>query len=165
MRRRTDGGAGVAPSASPSYSYRGKTGGTSSFGDLISATGGTGGYASKDGTYTGGTGGSPNGRNGTRKSGSGHSNTLPNQGGFPLSFTIGSGSYGSGGGAVCSSYSSYIASGGSGGYNTGYVDVTPGTSYTITVGAGGIKGDTDDSRAHGYDGTSGFVYIGYGGDI
>ena len=122
-------------------------------------------FASKNGTYYGGTGGSPNGRNGTQKSGSGHSNTLPNQGGFPLAFTIGSGSYGSGGGAVCSSHSSYITSGGSGGYNTGYIDVVPNTTYTITVGAGGLKGDTDDSRAHGYDGTSGFVLIAYGGDI
>lgn len=165
MWRWTDGGAGVAPGYSPSYSYRGKTGGTSSFGDLISATGGTGGYASKDGTYTGGIGGSPNGRNGTSKSGSGHGTTLPNQGGFPLSFTIGSGSYGAGGGAICSSNFSYIASGGSGGYDTGYVDVTPNTTYTITVGEGALKGDTDDSRAHGYDGSVGFVFIAYGGDI
>ena len=113
----------------------------------------------------GGTGGSPNGKNGTTTAGSGHSLTLPTVSGFAVSFTKTSGNYGSGGGAICSSNYSYIASGGTGGYNTGYVTVTPGTTYTITVGALGVLGDTDDSRAHGYNGTAGFVLIGYGGDI
>lgn len=44
--------------------------------------------------------------------------------------------------------------GGSGGYDSQYVAVTAGQSYTITVGGAGGNG-----------GTGGFVLIGYGGDI
>lgn len=44
--------------------------------------------------------------------------------------------------------------GGSGGYDSQYVAVTAGQSYTITVGAAG-----------GSNGSAGFVLIAYGGDI
>lgn len=125
-------------------------GGLSKFGDLISATGGSGGYSfnnsfSKN-SYNG-AGGVPNGVEGSTK-------------GFALSFVKGDGSYGAGG------TSPIIAIGGSGGYNTNYVNVIANTTYSLTVGVGGKKayGSNADATLVG-DGTSGFVLIAYGGDI
>ena len=57
------------------------------------------------------------------------------------------------------------SNGGSGGYNTGYVNVTPKTTYTITVGAGGKKVINSVYATNATDGKSGFVLIAYGGDI
>lgn len=55
----------------------------------------------------------------------------------------------------------------SGGYNTGYVNVTPGTTYIIYVGAGGnaFIHDTSNSSPWAHNGNSGYVYIAFGGDI
>lgn len=163
------GGAGAA-TRSPSQSYTGGTGGTSSISRnstvLIRATGGTGGYANKNGSCRAGSGGSPNGRGGTTRSGtSGHSSTISGGAGWSLNFNQSSGSYGSGGGAVASSYTSWLGSGGSGGYNTSYINVTPGETLSVTVGNYGRLGDTDDSRAHGYNGAVGAVLIAYGADV
>lgn len=107
----------------------GKGGGnTSAFG--ITATGGHGGGVA----WSKGAGGEPNG----------HASTGNNvTDGFALSFDKSSGDYGKGGNF-----------GGSGGYDSQYVAVTAGQSYTITVGAAGDSG-----------GTSGFVLLAYGGDI
>ena len=107
----------------------GKGGGnTSAFG--ITATGGHGGGVA----WGKGAGGEPNG----------HASTGNNvTDGFALSFDKSSGDYGKGG--------NY---GGSGGYDSQYVAVTAGQSYTITVGAAGGSG-----------GTGGFVLLAYGGDI
>ena len=81
-----------------------------------------------------GAGGEPNG----------HASTGNNvTDGFALSFDKSSGDYGKGGNF-----------GGSGGYDSQYVAVTAGQSYTITVGAAG-----------GSNGSAGFVLIAYGGDI
>lgn len=107
----------------------GKGGGnTSAFG--ITATGGHGGGVA----WSKGAGGEPNG----------HASTGNNvTDGFALSFDKSSGDYGKGGNF-----------GGSGGYDSQYVAVTAGQSYTITVGAAG-----------GSSGTGGFVLLAYGGDI
>lgn len=107
----------------------GKGGGnTSAFG--ITATGGHGGGVA----WSKGAGGKPNG----------HASTGNNvTDGFALSFDKSSGDYGKGGNF-----------GGSGGYDSQYVAVTAGQSYTITVGAAGGSG-----------GTGGFVLLAYGGDI
>lgn len=101
---------------------------TSAFG--ITATGGHGGGVA----WGKGAGGEPNG----------HASTGNNvTDGFALSFDKSSGNYGKGGNF-----------GGSGGYDSQYVAVTAGQSYTITVGAAGGSG-----------GTGGFVLLAYGGDI
>lgn len=101
---------------------------TSAFG--ITATGGHGGGVA----WGKGAGGEPNG----------HASTGNNvTDGFALSFDKSSGDYGKGGNF-----------GGSGGYDSQYVAVTAGQSYTITVGAAGGSG-----------GTGGFVLLAYGGDI
>ena len=107
----------------------GKGGGnTSAFG--ITATGGHGGGVA----WGKGAGGEPNG----------HASTGNNvTDGFALSFDKSSGDYGKGGNF-----------GGSGGYDSQYVAVTEGQSYTITVGGAGGSG-----------GTGGFVLLAYGGDI
>ena len=107
----------------------GKNGGnTSAFG--ITATGGHGGGVA----WSKGAGGEPNG----------HASTGNNvTDGFALSFDKSGGDYGKGGNF-----------GGSGGYDSQYVAVTAGQSYTITVGAAGGSG-----------GTGGFVLLAYGGDI
>lgn len=106
----------------------GNTGGDTRAFDLI-ATGGEGGSA-----WTYGNGGTPNGY-----ASSGNKVTD----GFALSFDKASGDYGKGG--------NY---GGSGGYDSQYVTVAAGQSYTLTVGGAGGSG-----------GTGGFVLIAYGGDI
>lgn len=118
------GGAGKG-----SLFSNGKGGGnTSAFG--ITATGGHGGGVA----WGKGAGGEPNG----------HASTGNNvTDGFALSFDKSSGDYGKGGNF-----------GGSGGYDSQYVAVTSGQSYTITVGAAGGSG-----------GTGGFVLLAYGGDI
>lgn len=108
------------------------------------ALGGNGGDSSAFGlTATGGRGGwrwgegSGGEPNGLASSG----NSITN--GFLMSFDMTVGTYGRGG-----QYS------GSGGYASQYMDVTAGQTYTITVGASG-----------GSNGTAGFVFIAYGGDI
>ena len=106
----------------------GNTGGDTRAFDLI-ATGGEGGSA-----WTYGNGGTPNGY-----ASSGNKVTD----GFALSFDKASGDYGKGG--------SY---GGSGGYDSQYVTVNTGHTYTLTVGGAGGSG-----------GTGGFILLGYGGDI
>lgn len=103
-------------------------GNTSAFG--ITATGGHGGGVA----WRKGAGGEPNG----------HASTGNNvTDGFALSFDKSSGDYGNGGNF-----------GGSGGYDSQYVAVTAGQSYTITVGGAGGSG-----------GTGGFVLLAYGGGI
>lgn len=106
----------------------GNTGGDTQAFDLF-ATGGEGGSA-----WTYGNGGTPNGY-----ASDGNKTTA----GFALSFDKTNGDYGKGG--------NY---GGSGGFDSQYVAVTAGQSYTITVGGAGGNG-----------GTGGFVLIAYGGDI
>lgn len=132
---------------------------------LINATGGGGGRTQRKLTQVGdnveykaygyaGTGGTPNGRSGDARDEQFSGGSVRGGTGFALSFTLVNGTYGQGGGASCSTgYYDALGGGGSGGYDTNYIDVTPLETLTITVGAGGGNG------------TCGFVLIAYGGDI
>lgn len=91
--------------------------------------------------------------------------------GYALSFTKTSGSYGTGdyGTGSHRNYAASWAGAGSGYFNTGYVDVTPGQTYTVVVGNKGtsntkVSGTSYTATAYNSN-TSGFVLIGYGGDI
>lgn len=119
-------------------------GGGASKGGLFS-NGKDGGNTSAFGiTATGGHGGGVAWRKGAGSEPNGHASTGNNvTDGFALSFDKSSGDYGKGGNF-----------GGSGGYDSQYVAVTAGQSYTITVGAAGGSG-----------GTGGFVLLAYGDDI
>lgn len=152
------GGGGIAADGGSN----GTNGGTSKFGSLIQATGGTGGL---DNSYWNGTedflddsipgvGGTPNGRNGK--------DATSNAGGvgFSLSFQMSNGTYGHGGDGCSRSYS-IGTGGGSGGYDSNYVNVEPAKTYTVVVGeAGRTIGDGIIETS-----TSGFVLIAFGGDI
>lgn len=166
------GGGGRAGGGQGTW-VSGGSGGTSKFGSLIQATGGTGGSAFKynndDGTspdaVKAGVGGSPNGRKGQADT----FITLANGGtGFSLSFTLTNGNYGSGGKATedRNSYENGLAGGGSGGYDSNYVNVTAGTTYSVVVGGGGNGANRSDGHnLKGYAGNTGFVLIAYGGSI
>lgn len=170
--------------------YKAPTGGVSSFDSLISATGGSGGYVAMyvsarwtdknrvfNGSY-GGAGGLPNGNAGSLVYSWTHQgSSIQSTGGagFFLSFDKINNQNGYGHGGYAKTYESndtsynYIgnAGGGSGGYNTGYVDVIEGKTYSVTVGnaasnscpywEGGARTD--------YPANSGFVLIAFGGDI
>lgn len=157
--------------------YRGnptaKAGEASSFGSLLKATGGGGGYASynasssgdEDYDYNGGSGGTPNGNNGN-----GSRATAVGGAGHALSFNNSNGSYGNGQGGTTPFNQSYAASagGGGGGYNSSYLNVAPGNTYTIVCGKGGngIKFSSTAGGGGAYGkGNDGFVLIAYGGDI
>ena len=105
-------------------------------------------------SYSGGDGGTPNGRNGIAGLGDAHNGGA----GFALSFNLANGSYGKGGNAS----KSVNAGGGSGGYNSTYFTVTPNSTVTIKVGVGG-NGVSYGGTAN--SGTSGFVLIAYGQGI
>lgn len=154
------------------------SGGTSSLKNssgtvLLQATGGGGcrcfraNYSdgSSASVCTAGSAGSPNGRAGTSVDGYGESRygTFAGGAGFALSFTLTNGAYGKGGDAYCDRNCS-VGTGGSGGYNTSYVNVTPNTTYTIVVGSGG-SGLQASSKSYAQAGNPGFVFIAYGGDI
>lgn len=168
------GGAGHVLGGANS-SQTGGTGGTSSFGNLLSATGGTGGRADAaendpdEQTGTAGKGGSPNGRDGTLTPAYGSSSSGKNTAGatgFALSFTMTNGSYGNGGGVQQNGNARVIfgATGGSGGYNSNYVNVQSGSTYTVQVGAGGAARNAVNNGV-ARAGNSGFVLIAFGGDI
>ena len=161
--------------------YRGTTGGASSFGNVISAAGGTGAIGFREmiehDNYDeqiiycdAGVGGAPNGRNGNKNDDCSNT-TIYGGTGFSVSFNLTNGNYGAGGNGVVANVKyngkdSVGAGGGSGGYNTGYATVTPNTTYTIIVGAGGTKStQTELAGSYGTSGSSGFVLIAYGGDI
>lgn len=91
-------------------------------------------------------GGTPNGFNGQ------HATAWTR--GFKLSFDNLDGDYGKGGGGPDGG--EYC--GGSGGYNSIYVNVIAGKTYTIIVGKGGYSERLNNGNA-------GFVLIAYGGDI
>ena len=156
------GGGGGAGQTSSINTRQGSSGGTSSF-SSISATGGGGGYARQEKddytsnitySYSGGTGGTPNGRNGTAGWQDSHSGGA----GFALSFILTNGSYGQGGNAS----QSVNSGGGSGGYISTYLTVTSNSTVTIKVGSGG-SGSRDGGSAN--SGNSGFVLIAYGQEI
>lgn len=127
--------------------------------ELLKATGGSGGRTQSkwmqdnDNNWTeyygyGGTGGTPNGKNGGSHSQS--SGSVSGGAGFALNFNLANGNYGKGGNA---SGSMAQAGGGSGGYNTSYLEIISSETLTIVVGEAGGNG------------TSGFVLIAYGEGI
>ena len=144
------------------YCYNGKDGEASSFGNLITATGGTATYFELDHSSANikipGKGGSPNGYDGTVKL-----DKIRYGKGFALSFVKTDGEYGRCINIYNDSpyHNDYGAISGSGGYNVDTLKVTPGSTYTITVGNGGISGiKTQSERSAG-----GFVLIAYGEGI
>lgn len=166
------------------HSYTGYSGSGSSFANLITATGGSGGSIKitvtdsgkayiKNGSGSGGAGGTPNGNAGNCTIGKNYnqSHTSTGGNGFELNFikTLKSNGYGNGGYAtVINGYGVTVnAAGGSGGYNTGYITVTPGNTYSITVGTGGsYRVDYFEGNSHTeYAAKNGAVLIAYGGDI
>lgn len=181
------GGAGATVCGeddNDNHAYTGYSGGSSSFGDLLTATGGSGGSISiiaiaEDNYYyydcsgLGGKGGTPNGNGGNFKESSFRYPTVTSTGGsgFALNFTktLESGGHGNGGYATVSGGSGVVvtAGGGSGGYNSGYFDVTPGRTYFLTVGAGGAnRVDYFEGKSYTmYNSKSGAVLIAFGGDI
>ena len=156
--------------------YWSKAGGNSSFGNLVNATGSPGSYiegsSDSEGYYVDrgiSYNGSPNGRIGQVEiKYLNFPSTVSGGAGFALSFTLANGSYGRGGNVPITNRHAAqggAVGGGSGGYNTGYVNVTAGTTYTIVVGAGGAAYTTYPSRCQPTNGNSGFVLIAFGGNI
>lgn len=122
--------------------YNVGSGGTSSFSNLMSATGGgncydyldTSGNDSWGYTSVYGFTGSPNG-------------TFLSQHGWSLGFTFAHGDYGAGKDMA-----------GGGGYNSGYINATAGATHQVTVGNAGMPNGS-------HKGKSGFVLVAWGGDI
>lgn len=155
--------------------YWSGTGGISKFGNLLQATGGSANSVtllfdseSWVHSYSINSAGAPNGRKGGTIYGD-HVGNVEGGAGFGVGFNIIAGNYGKGGTAGTGNPKTNCraVSGNSGGYNSGYVNVIPGVTYQINVGAGGIGfgkfGDTDWPV---YDnGNSGFALIAFGGDI
>ena len=170
------GAGGMVFDGSPDtgITFSGKGGGNSSFGNLVSVTGAPAvvaylRYNSSAKSYKWSLeswdvlGGSPNGRSG----GCNRAGWSYGGKGFALSFTMNDGNYGTGGNAFDDNGGlNYGFGGGSGGFSSGYYNVTAGENIVITVGAGGAKVEHRTTRyLEPYDGTSGFVLIAYGGDI
>lgn len=174
------GGGGSAVSGRGSGSHHnhatGGTGGTSKFGSL-SCTGGTGGQAwcywttdseGYDYEYTyghaAGGAGSPGGRAGVK---GGDNQAVSGGAGFQL---LDNKTYGTGGacGAVNNTkrYYDLMGSGGSGGYRYTTVNVTPLSTVTVVVGAGGA-GDNNsrESTAYANGGVGGAVQVEWGEGI
>lgn len=179
------GGGGCASTAeddNDTRSVEAGNGGTSSFGSLISATGGGGGYAlinagnEYEGGYwqnpsaTGGSGGTPNGASGDFSTSTQYSTINTSGGaGHSLSFSNTKGDYGKGGYASGKNDNgaAAIGSGGGGGYNSAYFNVSAGTTYSITVGNAGSNNDDyfEGGTRTSYPAKAGFVLIAFGGNI
>ena len=125
---------------------QGHSGDVSSFGELISATGGGATVYTSTGA-----GGIPNGYGGT---------TAEYTQGFELSFEKIDGEFGRGGGPYGDFAGAPFYSGGSGGYDSQYITVAPNTTYEVKVGKGGAA--PTDWENYGRAGVSGFVLIAYG---
>ena len=123
--------------------------------------------AIKAGTKAG-EGGNPNGNDGTRSALS-VSTTSKGGSGFNLSFISENGNYGKGGSCTGNGYSYWTphAGGGSGGYDSQYINVESLKAYSITVGEKGynIYDQVSNTMTSSSDATSGFVLIAYGEGI
>lgn len=123
--------------------------------------------------YTGGAGGSPNGRTGGAAIISNWSSPRSVSGGtgFVLGINQADGSYGTGGGVSAPSdlgISVKLAGGGSGGYYTEYINVSAGQIITIVVGTCGTNTRPSNWSNDPESFTSpanGACMIAYGGDI
>ena len=109
---------------------------------------------------TAGTAGSPNGNAGTT---GGDNSSINGGAGFALNTNMEVGSYGKGGSVDSSTNATgwfdANASGGSGGYVTSTITVTPGQTLTVVVGSGGAAANNND---HLY--TSGGDHVDAGGN-
>lgn len=158
--------------------HNGGAGGTSSFGTILSATGGQGGKGSDNNIGKGGGAGvskgalfpilAPAGGTSSNPQYGGRGGGMPNfyypsiggSAGYRQAGGKGQG-FGSGGGSGSGKYVSNNQTGGGGGHGgigLCYLSVTPGTSYTITVGKGGAGGPRQHNSANG-SGSNGLVFI------
>lgn len=175
-------GAGSGAMGRGQYEAWAGGGGSSSINDIV-ATGGSDGYLDIDGTFRQQKAGTPNGRKG--EIAYERTNDIPGethpaypmgkemQGGkgWELNFNAQEGTYGKGGnGRTWNFGTAYthgrIVCGASGGYKTGYLDVTEQQTITVKVGGGGSgywRGDGGNSNVD--NGANGFVLIAWGGDI
>lgn len=165
----TGGGGGGAGSLYNGTTNTAQSGGITSFGTLLSLSGGGGGSSNSNILQAyGGKAGGPGGQNGGLVHYSGGSNLLIGVGGNAGPFFGGYGSvnssvtadknggYCSGGGA--SALSGAAGCGGSGDFVTDYpLQVTPGTSYAITIGQGGIA--TVSGNASAGNGGNGILIV------
>lgn len=162
------GGGGGATTSGGGVGTNGNAGGRSSFGALLLTNGGGGGAGTRSsgegaGGSSGGTGGTSgdagvnvgtalpiSGRGGSCLLGIGGPPRIQTGAGYP---GCGFGAGGSGGAYVASAACG--ASGGGGGahsYLRQEVAVAPGTEYTITIGAGGVGGDSSFDGGNGAPG-------------
>lgn len=184
------GGAGclMVTDHSQNYGVKAGDGGTSSFGNLIQATGGKGWAFNKDtdpnlwyegmvipASYAG----VPNGTVGYIRHGDHNDNPWNYGKGFTLSFTKtfaeytitqGTGGYGKGGYGYMGNpdNENYCATGCSGGYNVGLFTVVPGDTYQIKVGAGGngfVKDTSVSDGCYAHNGNGGYVLMEYGPNV
>ena len=155
------GGGGRSACGYHGTSFTGDPGGDSSFDSLLVATGGKGGTDRFLNTHgqgyryerIPGKAGTPNGKDGSIT-------------GWELGFESNIGTYGSGGNDNYPySTPDYNSKGGSGGYNTNYVFVTPNSNIIIKVGTGGIRRYDSNTAYIPSSGNSGFVLIAYGEGI
>lgn len=150
----------------------GSGGNSSAFG--YTSTGGTAGYiaASTDTeNNTVGSGGTPNGLNGSHTSYYAKATATPNTNGGS-GYVVQGVEYGYGGAKDLMRANLYVYQslpiqsygGGSGGRQTVLVNVTPATSYSIIVGGGGSS-NTNGITAGSSNGGSGCVFVEWGGGI
>jgi len=114
-----------------------------------------------------GQGGEPNGKNGVKFGTAYNIKSWSGGAGWALSFEQTSGNYGIGGSiSQAINYAFHVcgATGGGGGYKTGYVTVSAGTTISISVGAAGTS-YAFHSNGNVSAAGAGFVLIAYGGDI
>lgn len=172
-------GAGSGAMGRGQYEANVSAGGNSSLNN-ITATGGSGGriYFLSDGSgwqahYDQQQGGSPNGRKGAVANNHDYAKGSEVQGGagWALNFNSQNGNYGKGGNGRTWNWGScfgggYLVAGASGGYTTGYLDVTPGQTLSVNVGGGSSgywRGDGGNANVDW--GANGFVLIAWGGYI
>ena len=176
-------GAGSGAMGRGQYKANVSAGGNSSLNN-ITATGGSGGriYIVDLGRWIGGNsqarydqqqGGSPNGRKGAVANNSDYNKGAEVQGGtgWALNFNSQNGNYGKGGNGRTWNWGScigggYLVAGASGGYKTGYLDVTPNQTLSVNVGgssSGYWRGDGGNANVDW--GANGFVLIAWGGYI
>ena len=177
------GGAGAVTcacyneSGHPAHTASSGNGGNSSFGDFV-IKGANGASGSADFTATNnwirqGAAATPNGKVG--QSWAGRQRDFDFYGsGWAVSFTMTSGEFGKGGQThhYFDSDGTTMhagAAGNSGAWDTKIVNVTPGSTIKVVVGAGSTAGvnycDSDRWRYYGTNGTQGFILIAYGDGI
>lgn len=173
-------GAGSGAMGRGQYNANVSAGGGSSIDSISVGGGGSGnldygddiGHGEIGGTQQ--AGGSPNGKKGSvamQEIGYTMGTEIAGGVGWALNFNTESGTYGKGGNGRTwswgtSSYRGRLIGGASGGYKTGYLDVTPNQTLSINVGGGSSgywRGDGGNANVDW--GANGFVLIAWGGYI